>query len=187
MIHESAYDFLIQVSGIGGDVGGFLLVVDMEYWSVALVLDDAVADGESEEGLAVLIDMRLGVRWTMLGHLADLMLLLGGFESRELLRLFNLFEVQKFVHGRLPNRDHLLDHVPEDALREWCSRQRSLVRPSAVVVEHFYKLGQVQLGSASRMLFVDNLIQKLVVEVVKTVPKEVLFIHDFEEEAEHAV
>lgn len=164
-----------------------LLIINMEDRSVALVLHNAVADGKSEECVALFGHMGLGVRRAVLAHFADLLHFFGGFELRELLTFFNLSELQELVESCLSDRDDLLDHVPEDALREGCRRQGALVSPSAVVVEQSHKLGQVQLSAAARVLLIYHLAQELVVEVGGAGLLEVTVIHGLEEEAEHSV
>jgi hypothetical protein len=92
------------------------LLVNFVDWSVVLILDHSVAEGESEEGLALLVLVWLNVGGLVLSELGVLNLLQVAGEGCEDLGLLDLSVLEEQIEGGLSDWDDLLDHIPEDAL-----------------------------------------------------------------------
>ena len=168
---------------------GSFFDVDVVNRSRASLLDGSVAEGRSEESavLAMLLT-GLAVNWDvfeMLGFVEGLSLNLG----RELVvevRLLNLLVLSEHVKGRLSDWDHLLDHVPEDALAERSSGEAAGVSPSAVEVDLLHELSEVdQLVLAHASAILDHLSQESVVKVTQDF--EVIVGNHFEDETKDSV
>lgn len=162
--------------------------VDPVNRSITLLLDWPVAEGKAEQSLVVLSRMRDDVRrkTILLLLLVEGLLSLGGLVPVEAAVLLDLLVFSELVQSGLPDRDDVLEHVPEDTLGERSGRQRAVVGPAALVVQALDELRQVKLISGSTFLVIlTKGIEELVMEVVVRV--EVGVGHHFEEEAEHSV
>jgi len=91
-----------------------LFGVNEVYGSVTLVLDDSVANSEPEEGLALVVHVRLDVVWLSISQ--HLHFFSGGliWEWCNYLGLLDLFVFEEFIESCLSDWDYLLNNVPED-------------------------------------------------------------------------
>merc|ERR1711990_269172 len=109
-------------------------------------------------------------------------------ELVDLVALLDLLVLNELIKSGLPDGDHVLHNVPEDAFGESGGRQRALVRPPALVVDLLDELREVQLlleRSDAVFVVLGQIKQELVVPVVMSL--EVLLGHHFEQEAQDGV
>jgi hypothetical protein len=161
-----------------------LLFVDVVDWSVVLLLDNSVAESETEDGLASVVVEWLDVLWLVLSHLGSLLLGFLAWELSEHFGLLDLLVLQELVQGRLSDWDDLLDHVPEDTLGERRGGERSWVGPSSVEVEGLHELGQVKLLTDS---IGKHGAEETIMVIINSVVGEEVIFDSTEEEAQDTV
>jgi len=157
--------------------------VDVVNWSIVLILNDSVAIGHSEEGVAVFVIVWLDTVWLMLPQGIILLFCLTARERGNDLIWLDFTILEELIKCGLANGDDLFDDIPEDALRIWSGCQRSRICPSLVVVQFLDKGSEVKLGP----FLVNHCAQELVMIIVLFILFEVVVLHSFEQKAQHAM
>jgi len=179
----------------------------MVNWSVVLVLDLSVANGNSHELVSVDVVALHAVVMGGFGHGPSVDLSLVGNElgGRDLLG--DLSELDELIASGLSDWDDLLNNVPHDSFGHWGGGEGTLVGESSVEVNGVDKLGQIKAGFLSggqftvgiigalgwlvldffQFFLINELSQKFIMVALGLVLIEPSIWHDLEEESEDTV
>lgn len=156
--------------------------------SVPLILHHSVAKCESEERLAFTVRVGFRIERPYCVPDVDFFLFLVIPKLLANLFLFDFSVLCEKIKSWLPDRNSLLDHVPENTLREWGSCQGALVSPSSVVIEKANKFGQVQfLFLEVTFLLSKHVSQEFIVIIVYLILFEKFFFDSFEQKAQNSM